>query len=184
MPTKPLQAACHRSNSLRHGGRIDESGCAPRYPSRGDMCGPSTWMKGMHAAATGSSARASLITRSRYTMSFSGDVQTVGANVVTPVASKARANCETVLAHRSGLFTSKPRYPFTCKSTRPAEIQGWSAASTDSTRTILPFSMESRTPRPVAGSRPDSRSRLTDSSRSAGAINRVQSSPELELRSR
>lgn len=52
-PATMVANRCHRSNIAMEGGHTASAGWAPRYPSSGEMCGPSRWTNGMHAATRG-----------------------------------------------------------------------------------------------------------------------------------
>ena len=82
-------ASCQRRNSSKSGARTHSRGCAPRGPSSGEMCGPSTWKPSMAAPSSRESLARERFS-SAFAMSAGGPVITVGKKRVTPVENNTR----------------------------------------------------------------------------------------------
>src|SRR5262249_13356000 len=128
--------------------------CAPRGPSSGEMCGPSTWNPSMHKPS-GSDALACASIFNCVSNASGELVIRVGKQRVTPVACIAFNASVQSSAFVDVELKSTPQNPFTCRSMNPdhtylPDVCFSSTGSTLSMARPNPISISS----PVNASRP------------------------------
>ncbi len=133
------------------------SGWAPRGPSSLAMCGPSTWMPMIDAAAWGSASHAAATAPIPASMRAGDSVQIVTHDPVTPCAHRERTIAVTVDPSAPSALGSWPANPLTCRSLQPTDSQlSPATASARSRPAIRPSRTSTRKGSPSSTDRPSS----------------------------